>query len=241
MTAARLASMAYTSLHLVFLPVPTTRDKKHVANTDILLEDTLLSAERGSFVVGYGLPDSYVSMAERKECSVLDLSRDEEYLIENAYLTALGATGYILTTDGRSPSELSFGVVGYGRIGTALVRILLFLGARVRVFTSRHLTRIDLGEFGVESRAADISVGSYDFSGIDVLINTAPKDMSDKFPDRSPPPTLRVLELASGDNFSGVFGVEKLPALPEKMYPESAGRAYFSAVERFINSQSGIY
>jgi hypothetical protein len=233
--AARLSAELGLKPHITLLPVPTTRDKKYVANTDILLEDTLENARKGSIIAGYGLPEEYRRCAEALGASVLDLFCDEEYQCENAYLTALGTLGYIMTTDRRAVSDLRFGIVGYGRIGSRLVRMLLFLSAQVRIYTSKLLSRLDLGECGIDS----VSDGedALDFSGIDVLINTAPKDMRSSFPGGKIPEGMRVIELASGNNFAGVEGVEKLPALPEKMYPESAGSAYFKALKRFIDSK----
>ena len=49
--------------------------------------------------------------------------------------------------------------------------LLLYLGARVRVFTSRESTRIDLCGYGVASVA---SSSDADLSCLDILINTAP-------------------------------------------------------------------
>lgn len=231
--AARL-SRNIQSKHLVLLPVPTSRDKVHVSGTDILLSDTLVNVGVGSTVVGYGLPLDYRSMAESLGGVVLDLSLDEEFLKENSRITAVGALGYLLTTSKSSPDALRIGVVGYGRIGSWLVRYLLFLGAKVRVYTSKMLTSLDLGECGVDSVCVcDSGGGVYDFSGLDILINTAPKDMRDSFP-LGKYSDMRILELASGNNFDGVSGVERLPSLPEKMYPESAGAEYASAIERFL-------
>ena len=85
---------------------------------------------------------------------------------------------------------------------------------------------------------SDDDGGIYDFSGIDILINTAPKDMSASFEGGRIPEGARVIELASGKNFKGVEGVENLPALPERMFPESAGRTYFDAASRFLKSKS---
>ena len=76
--------------------------------------------------------------------------------------------------------------------------------------------------------------GKYDFSGVDILINTAPKDMSKSFPEGKVLKGVRVIELASGDNFHGVEGIEALPSLPGKMYPVSAGRAYAEATLKFL-------
>ena len=238
--AARLLGLENPKGRLILLPVPTTRDKIHVKDTDIPLRDTLSGVGGDTVIVGYGLPVWYSKLAEELGARVLDLSLDEEYLADNARITALGALGYILTTDARSPEDLTFGIVGYGRIGSSLSRMLLFLGARVSVYTSRISTMLELGECGVRTApSSDIYEGKADFSGVDILINTAPKDMSGSFEGGEIPSGTRVLELASGDNFAGIFGVEHLPALPERMFPESAGRTYFCAVSRFLKKYNG--
>lgn len=220
--------------HLVLLPVPTTKDGVYINKTDITLSDTLCNTKRGSVLVGYGLPEEYKNNAEKLGCRVLDLEGDEDFQAENAALTAFGALGYILTSDKRAPTDVKFGVIGYGRIGSRITGILLFLGARVKVFTSKLSVARSLCECGVDSACVPKLSREYDFSGIEILINTAPKDMSAAFSDGKIPDGMRVIELASGKNFEGVDGVEYLPALPEKMYPRSAGAAYARAVERLV-------
>ena len=233
-TAARLSATLPIE-HLVILPVPTTKDKITVAGTDIPLSDTLANVGRGSLVFGYGLFREYKESVEALGGACVDLSLDEAFLSENAYVTAIGAISYILKSEKRIPRDLSFGIVGYGRIGSRLVNMLLFFGARVRVYTGKMLTRLRLGECGIDSVC--IGEGSFDLSGIDVLINTAPRDMRGAFCDGKIPDKMRVLELASGDNFSGVEGVEYLAALPEVMYPESAGRIYYEAIKEYIGEK----
>ena len=235
--AARLLGEVATDKRLILLPVPSTRDKKYIKDTDILLDDTLSGAKSDTVVVGYGLPEFYTAKARASGVKLIDLAVDEKYLCDNAKITAYGALGYILTTEHRAPEDLRFGIVGYGRIGSELSRLLLFLGARVRVYTSRNLTRLELGECGVEtSPSEDIYARGAEFSGIDILINTAPRDMSGCFKNGEILGGMRLLELASGENFAGISGVERLPSLPERMYPESAGRAYFDAVVRFLKT-----
>lgn len=238
--AARLSQRLSLTKHLVLLPVPTTKDGKHVLGTDTMLSDTLCNADKNSIIVGYGFPDWFTAMIEERGSCFFDLSSDEEYLCDNAYITAVGAIGYILTSVNKSPDDVHFGIVGYGRIGSRLVRMLLFLGARVRVYTSKVLNCIQLGECGIDcAMVSDNDGGIYDFSGIDILINTAPKDMSEAVRCAGAPENMRIIELASGDNFKDVDGVEKLPGIPEKMFGESAGKTYFSAIERFLNATNG--
>ncbi len=225
--------------HIVLLPVPTSRDKKHVTNTDILLEETLVNIGQGSVVAGYLLPSDYREKIEARGAFSLDLAKDEAFLTENAVITAQGALGYILTTEKRAPSDIKFGVVGYGRIGSRLVSSLLFLGADVRVYSTRVSLCLELSECGVDAVVMTTKgEGVCDFSDIDILINTAPTDMGHRFPCGIPS-HMRVLELASGDNFRGLSGVEHLPSLPERMYPESAGRVYFSTLSDFIKGIEG--
>lgn len=232
--AARLSSTLGTE-HLVILPVPTTKDKRTVFGTDVLLDETLVNVGVGSVVVGYGLPEEYKFSAEQLGAKVFDLALDEVFLSENAYITAIGTLAYVFGANKRIVRDFCVGVIGYGRIGSQLVRMLLFFGARVKVYTTKMLTRINLGECGVDCVCPpDSPDGKYDFSGIDILINTAPKNMATAFENKKVPDGMTVIELASGDNFSGIEGVVKLPALPERMYPESAGREYFKAIERFV-------
>jgi hypothetical protein len=48
---------------------------------------------------------------------------------------------------------------------------------------------------------------------------------------------MRVIELASGENFPLISGVERLPSIPEKMYPDSAGYLYYKAITRFLKEE----
>ena len=215
---------------IILLPIPTTRDGKHVTSTDIELSEIFDGAEEGTYIFGYGIPTGLVSRAEELGARVHDLSLDEQYISEKAELTAIGCLGYILTSSAASPSELSFGIVGYGRIGERLVRLLLFSGAKVSVFTSRERIRNSLCEIGVGARDMTPPI---DTSGIDILINTAPRDMRGDF-SHGLPLGLRVIELASGENFEGVSRVERLPGIPERYFSLSAGRTYAAAVKRVI-------
>ena len=218
--------LGYPSVML--LPIPLTRDGKHLLGTDIPLSELPSRIDRGALVCGYEIPHG---IFEGAPCRVLDVSTDEAFLSENARLTAIGALGHILTTTARAPWDLSFGVVGYGRIGSALVRYLLFFGARVTVYSSRKEKRLALGELSVESRAANYGEGAGELSDIDILINTAPAQLL-SLEDIRKNPGLRIIELASGENFPRDAAALRLMALPSRMYPESAGRAYYRSIMR---------
>lgn len=209
------------------LPIPTSKDGKYITGTNLRLEDFAYGLKGGEFVIGYGLSEDFKESLAKKGALCYDAACDEDFLLENAYITAIGTLGYILTTAKKIPADMKFGIIGYGRIGSCLTRLLLFLGASVKIFSSKKLTRIELGLCGIET--PDIELLDFkceNVSGLDFLLNTAPTDLSYIFPEKRVPSDMRVLDLASGDSFPGVSGVEYLPSLPNRMYPLSAGAVY---------------
>lgn len=213
---------------IILLPIPSTKDNSTVLNTNIYINDVLELIEPKTVVCGYGLPAGFLDAAEKMGALVLDLGRNEDFLLENAHITSLCALSVILATAGAIPSELNIGVVGYGRIGKKLTELFTYLGSSVRVYTTRQSVRYELGECGISSV---LGTAAGDLSELDILINTAPAKL---FSASDIPIGLRIIELASGDNFPGVPNVEKYPSVPAKIFPASAGKTWGKAIERFI-------
>ena len=215
---------------IILLPIPTSRDGIYLTGTDTLISDVLMKLECGDGVVGYGISDEDAEIIRASGGVLVDVSRDEIFLLENARLTAYGTLGYILTEIKRAPTELSFGVVGYGRIGKELTALLISLGASVVVYTSKNATRVALGACGIRTEPYENVEKWQELA--DVLINTAPHSLTFAFRDGKVPCGKTVIELASGKNFEGILGVTGLPSLAERCYPNSAADAYLRAILR---------
>ncbi len=218
------------------LPIPTTKDNKTILGTNIDISEVFKLADEFSLVVGYGIP-KHLYNEESLPCPVYDLLYDEEFLTENARLTAEAALGIILTSTDRSIADMAVGIVGYGRIGKALARLLLCLGANVKIFTSTRSTRLDLCECGVSAAESGIDA---DLSGIDILVNTAPAVLFEENGVCRVPRGLRVMELASGNNFPSLSSVERYPSIPAKMYPVSAGNLWAESIEKFMRGYNSL-
>ena len=212
---------------ILLLPIPTSRDNCTILNTKVDINSLIPHINDKTFVSGYGLGEVFITEARERGGTVVDLALEEDFLLENARLTALATVGILLGSTRLSPEDLRLGIVGYGRIGKQLVNLFLYLGAEVRVFTSRPSTRLDLCEYGV---ASAMSTTDADLSGLDLLINTAPATI---FTPQSIPSGLRIIDLASGDNFPGVE-VEKYPSVPARMFPFSAGRVWGRAIGKYL-------
>ena len=217
------------------LPIPTTRDGVCVTGHDITLADAIDAASDGSLLVGYGLPSAYADSARERGITVIDSYGDEEFLTANAELTAECALGIILTSEKRAPRDMKIGVVGYGRIGKCMTRLLLYLGASVTVYTRRRSVCLELGECGIP---ADTSTDPAVLSRLDILINTAPAAVFDTASEGFPH-GLRVIDLASGTNFPEYAAVEKYPSVPARMFPRSAGRIWYESVKRLLSKKGG--
>lgn len=204
---------------LILLPIPST-DGSLVRGTNIPLSDVLAHTDRESAVVGYALPPDQVLALASRGVFVFDLFNSEEFLSSNSQLTAEAALGIILSTERRAPRDLTVGIVGYGRIGGRLFNLLMFLGASVRVYTTRESVALSLCEVGAD---AELICDKTDFSGVDILVNTAPESLFASLAEEGKM-LPRIIELASGSNFPAGIAVERYPALPSRAYPESAGR-----------------
>ena len=214
---------------LVLLPIPTTKDKKTVCGTDIPLRAAFERCAPGVLVVGYSLPEDFCKECFARGARVYDAAEDEDFLVRNADITAEGALGRLLTSFPCALRDMRIGIIGYGRIGRRLSELILSLYGKIVVYTRSHKTRMELGESGIETR---LFYEDCDFSGIDILMNTAPtRIVSEEGAERFPR-GLTVFELASGDNFPDGIGAVRLASLPEKMYPETAGAIYAEFIER---------
>lgn len=166
---------------------------------------------------------------------IIDYSNNEWFLEKNAYITAECALSIALKDLQKTISNSKCAIVGYGRIGKHLAKLLKSLSAFVTVVARREESRQHAQSLGYES--AEIT--DFLMNDFDVIFNTVPtnvitKNMSDKIPKRT-----LVYDLAS---MPGGFEDEKFPiralGLPGKMMPISAAEAIFDFVESYISIES---
>lgn len=221
--------------HLFILPIPSTRDKKTITGTDVDLEELCSLVGGEDAVAGYGIPENIKEELAMKGALIYDGAEDEELLRRNAEVTARGALGYILTNTNRDVSDMRIGIVGYGRIGSCLLRYLLFLGAEVSVYTTRESVAKELCESGVDATSA-----SFDLERLDVLVNTAPARLFSDKHARSFMEGGRIIDLASGKIFPDAEGLVKLSSVPEKAYPITAGKIYAEHIAKYFSTEGGL-
>lgn len=211
---------------VLILPIPSTRDGALVTGTDISLESLTASLVSGDVLCGYGLSHSLAGDLSERGVTVIDMCEDENFIEKNALLTAECTLSFIMSGSETALSDMHVGIVGYGRIGAALCEMLLYHGAHVTVYTRREQTRLELLFSGVSAEL----VAEARPKGLDLLVNTAPARLFSRAVIEAI--DCEVLELASGNNLPWARKLTRLPSLPAKMRPKTAGRLYGEALLR---------
>ena len=222
--ALALKPLPYEKLFI--LPIPSFKGGK-LFGTDFGERELLSLVSGADALLGYGIPESVKVELSKKGARVFDAAECEKFLLKNAYLTAVGSIGEIITARQHSPEKTEFLIVGYGRIGKELTRLLVALGAVPTVMSGREGVRKELMQNGIKAIACAEALPA----SLDVIINTAPTP----FTDRAGVELLHargvsIFDLASGENFGGSPFVERLSGIPGKFYPECAGEAYAEVV-----------
>lgn len=226
---------------LLLLPVPVTRDGVHLcAASAPLLPVAEVLARAPSRIFGGGFPADIVLAARRSGREVTDLLSIPAFVEENAVLTAEAALAVGMQASGLSYRALPVAVLGYGRIGAALTRRLVLLGARVTVFARREESRRRARTDGAS--AYDPAALATRLAGARLLFNTVPARLLTGAHlaalDRC-----AIVELASGrDNIpappvGGGVTVTAAHGLPGRMLPRSAGCAIAHTLDQTIQKE----
>jgi ATP-binding cassette subfamily F protein 3 len=189
----------------------------------------------GSFTIGNNVEWGYFDQQK----AVQDDADPEQTILDNfweAYPKLVreevrGALGYILTNFTRDIADMRLALVGYGRIGRALLGYLLALGASPTVYTRRREVALELGGMGIN---CSVLGQDTDLRGIDLLINTAPAAQIDPL---ELDPKTKILDLASGNVFPPSESLTKLSSIPDAYYPLTAGRLYAEGILRFLDME----
>ena len=178
-------------------------------------------------------------------CAVTDYYKDEPFTLYNAMLTAEAVTGLLLRHVPVSLFGAEIAVLGYGRIGFYLARMLQQLGARVTVFARSELQRAKARTIGLQALPlSDLTEHTHFFHA---LVNTVP----------APVITKKALDRLNADcclieTASAPYGIPAglaaqhgnpyilAAGLPGKYAPASAGKCIADTVLRLYTGGDTI-
>lgn len=214
----------------VILPIPVTGTGGTVRGADALTPKTLLSQLReGSLLLGGNLSASLIASTRELGVRTVDYLNRESFVLQNAYLTAQAALGILLRELPVCLYRTRIAVLGFGRIGKFLARMLHALGAEVTVFARRGSDLAMASLIGVETKTVAALESEEVLGFARAIVNTAPARLLTTEHLAHLDRDALLLELASGsDNLPPP--PEGMPlrilcaqGLPGKCFPKSAG------------------
>ncbi len=194
-----------------------------------------LYREGQKVILGYG-DDALMEVAGKYGWQMQSLFDDAEYQMENAWLTAEGAVYLAMKKLCRTLYRANCLVVGYGRIGKALTRMLRGIGAEVTVAARREEARKKAGENSIAIEGIKECISSMDF-----IFNTVPSPVMGKRELTLVRKEAVLMELASAP-----YGVDMEAALeagvqvqieggiPGRYCPMQAAQAWLEGIERSV-------
>lgn len=232
-TAGCSPALAYTRRHLMphltddlhsathlLLPVPSFEPGGTVKG-GISLDDLLSEAPSDVIIIGGNLEHSALAGHQ-----TIDLLQDPFYVIKNAAITAHCALGLILPVLPVTLEEEDALVIGYGRIGKCMAKLLQALGAAVTVAARKESDRALAEALGFDSAVP----GKWALEQYRVIVNTVPAPVLDAAKCN---PDALLLDLASVRGITG-DRVQWARGLPGVCVPETSGKLIAKTTLRLI-------
>lgn len=210
----------HTVTHLL-LPIPSF-DTDGMIKGGGSLQEVLSQLPKTVTVIGGGL-----NRPELADYEVLDLMDDPWYLAKNASITAHCALELALAKLPVTLEKCPALVVGWGRIGKCMAKLLHGLGACVTVAARKESRRVMIDALGYKSCPIE-SIRAEDFR---LIINTVPAMVLPALPG-----TALKIDLAS---VPGIGGRDVLHArgLPGLLAPESSGALIAQVITQWIKEK----
>ena len=189
---------------------------------------------RGQCVIS-GKPDAALEqLAKKRGWRMRYPLQDEAYLLKNAQLTAEGAVYAAMREAPFAISGAKCLVIGYGRIGKALTRMLRALGADVIAAARRPESRLEAG-----GNSIAIEEIPKVLSSVQLVFNTVPFPLVDRGALTHVPSETLLFELASPPYGIDLAAARELKlhcflesALPGRYCPDTAAQALLAYIER---------
>lgn len=203
---------------------------------------TLSLFSPGNNLIGGNFPSDFVKKYSL-DMQLYDVNNSETFLMNNAALTAECALAKTILCFPGALRDCSVLVLGYGRIGSHLVRLLLAFGAEVSVFSRSRKDIAFLHSLGLEAFSSPFPEEQW--GKYRCIFNTIPTQIIDSSAASLFQEDCFFIELAGAPGALFPGAAEQLgerycpmPGLPGKYAPEQAGIFYAQAVLRRLEELS---
>ena len=192
-------------------------------------EDILPFLEKARIIFAGDAPECLCNFARSHSIKLIDYAKNEEFLLENAAITAEAAVSLVMGEGKETLADKNIAVCGYGRIGMLLSGLLKALGCSVTVAARSASARRKAEREGF--LVIPIAELAECVKTADIVFNTVPARIMDMTVLKEASKSCRFIELAShpgGFDLNAAqelcLNIEAAPGLPGKYAPFSAAK-----------------
>lgn len=229
-------------------PFPGVSDDGYVftPGSPLLLKEEDLALLREGTPVFTGFARRYLQeVANRLRLRIVEVVKRNDFAILNSIPSAEGAIQLAMEQLPITIHGSSVFVLGFGRVGTTLARMLGGVGAKITVVARDAAQR---------ARAAEIGYRVSDFAGLpliiseaDIVFNTVPAMVLTARVVKNTRPEVLIIDLATdpgGTDFEAAKSLNRkailAPSLPGKVAPKTAGRILGQVVADLLIQEKGL-
>lgn len=165
------------SSEYVIFPVPITRNNQTInapfSKNEIYINNELIDSLKNKKILGGIIIPHIEKYVKKGDFSFFDYY-NEDFIKENAALTAEGAIKVFLEHSSKSINKSKFLVLGYGRIGKVLCKILKNMGAGVTASARNIKDKMLIKQNGYHFINTNKITDDENLPSYDVIFNTIP-------------------------------------------------------------------
>lgn len=225
----------------IIAPTPFSKDSEFVTGTDIKCSD-FINMCVGKIVFSGAIPKKIKEEMEKNNIEYYDLMEYDDVAILNAIPTAEGAIKVAIENTETTLSGANVLVLGFGRIGKVLCKMLDGIGAKVYCEARKpsDLAQIKaLGYNDIDLKDLDNYLSSFEY-----IFNTIPKMILDKSRLDKVKKEVCIIDLASNPGGTDFEAAKEMNikaslelALPTKVAPMSSARYLKQKIDEIIQDK----
>lgn len=234
-TKANYLSELFLESDLIIVPIPFSRDNKHVFTKyfvdSISINSFITNLNKNNIIIGGPFTDEIMQEIKKQKAKVIDITALETFKMKNSIPTAEGVLAEIIHKLNSTINNSNGLILGYGYCGKRLALNLKDLGANIDIYTQN----------AIEQRSATVK----DFNLVhhfehtkhyDYIINTIPKEiMSQEEILDSTEFFIDITEAYQMDHDCFV----KMRGIPGRFSPKSAGKIIGEIINDLVISITG--
>jgi len=249
---AQTAEKAISGADAVILALPACTDGKRISTplsgaSSLTFDEIIADMNKNGvkLLAGGKLPEEWRDLCRESGITVFDYYESEEFAIANAVPTAEGAIEIAMRELPVTVNGCNALVIGYGRIGKVLSRLLDGLGANVTVSARKPQDMAWITAGGYRAVHTEKLLDVLD-NGFDVIFNTVPYRVLDGNVLKKLPSGTLIVDLASKPGGVDISEAKRLSlkvvwalSLPGKVAPVTSGEIIADIVGAWLSHEAG--